>query len=130
VNVLSVVPTLPSVFTVTVVLDGSSLVNFTGASASTPVAPASGEVTATLLCGGAGEAAVPSPFCAPSSQLGDLSPLQPAPSSTAPAASTTIAYRKRPRPARPVGRVAPVSRTSLVTFVSSPGLFTGTHPPS
>src|SRR4051794_12753600 len=45
---------LPSAsFTATVVLAGSSLSNLTGARASTPVASALGEVTETVLSGGA-----------------------------------------------------------------------------
>src|SRR3712207_5819975 len=77
-------------FTVTVVFSGSSVEYLTWVSASTPVAPVSGEVTATELRGGSGDAAgaealPPSPDDPPC-QEGDLSPpLHAALSSTPPA---------------------------------------------
>jgi hypothetical protein len=106
-------------FTETLVPDGSSLLSLTSVSASTPVASACGEVTATVLCGGSGDAGVaalpPSP-CDPPRQDGDLSPLHPAPSNTTPAASAATTVRQRPRPPRPVSRVAPIDRVELVTM--------------
>src|SRR3982751_1949758 len=86
--------------TVTVVFSGSSLLYFTSVTATTPVAFAAGEVTATVLCVGAAEG---SPAGAPALLPGSAPPChdaflpspQPELSRTDPATSAIAATRHR-----------------------------------